>query len=80
MEVRLIDRQENPALVDLADLLGVRVQVVAGKRTGMDDEAFEDAGLAHHVLDDANSVSVAVIDGRSIVDRDVGDRGPERLR
>ena len=51
--------------MDLGDLCGIGVEMAARKGIGVDDETLEDAAIRHHVLYNADPVSVTVIDGGS---------------
>jgi hypothetical protein len=72
-------RQKDPALTDLGDLFGVGVQMAAGKRRGMDDQALEDAAVRHDVFDNADAVSVAVVHRSAVLHAEIGDRISELI-
>jgi hypothetical protein len=77
MKVAPVHRQQDPMLVDLADLVGVCVQMVAGQRVRVDDQTFEDAGLVHHMLDHPDPRPTVVVDRRPVRHREVRDRRAE---
>ena len=65
--------------MDLGDLRVVGVEMAARKGIRVDDHALEDAAIRHHVLDNADAVSVTVVDGGSFFQREIGDRRSELI-
>ena len=77
-----VEREHDAALVDLVDLGGVDEAVPAGQRAGVEDDPVEDVlvGLGQHVLDLAESLPVAGVDGQAAREREVRGRAPRSMR
>lgn len=76
-----VDRQKHPSLAQFGDLIVVGVQMAPRQREGVDDHALEDVPVmvGHDALDDPEAFAAAVVDRRSFLEREVGDRGAEVL-
>ena len=74
MKLLLTHRQKDPALADLGDMGGVGIQMAAGKRVGMNDQAVEDAAVRHNVLDNADAAPVTVVNRSAVFHAKIGDR------
>ncbi len=70
-------RQQNAVFANLRDLCGICVQVAARKRMGVNDQAFEDVPLRHHVLGHANTGAVPVVHRGAVLQGEVCDRRAE---
>src|SRR4051795_3253080 len=76
-----MDRQQHPSLAQLADLIVAGVQMAPEQLEGGDDHALEDVAVVvgQDAIDHPDALAVAVVDRRSFLEREVGDRGAEVL-
>ena len=66
--------QDDAALVDLVDLLGIGETVATGQRAHVDDQPLEDVvdEVRHDPLDPAHLAAVRGVDRQPGFDREVG--------
>ena len=70
-----VERQDDAALVDRLDLLGIGEAPASGTAAPVDHEAVEDVGVGvgQHVLDHADALAVAAQHRRALLEDEVRD-------